>query len=150
METNKPINPRLISWEAGILLIPKYPILGAGVQKFEAATQAHFPGKTPHVAHNTFINFAANTGLLTGILFLSLIYTAWQRLRYARLQAVSLTDNDAYALCASSVSLAGFFVCSMFLDLIIYEPFYIALIINFIAYDRLRKARIKTDVDIDE
>jgi O-antigen ligase len=80
MEPEKPINPRLISWEAGLKLIPKYPILGAGVQKFEAATRAHFPGMTPHVAHNTFLNFSVNAGLPTGLLFLSLIYIGWKRL----------------------------------------------------------------------
>lgn len=137
VETDKPINPRLVSWEAGLRLIPKYPILGVGVQKFEAAAEYHFPGMTPHVAHNTFINFAANAGLLTGILFLALIITAWSRVRRARIQEISLKNHDYYALCASSTSLIGFFVCSIFLDLIIYEPLYMALIINLISSVRL-------------
>jgi hypothetical protein len=139
MEPEKPINPRLISWEAGLKLIPKYPILGAGVQKFEAATRAHFPGMTPHVAHNTFLNFSVNAGLPTGLLFLSLIYIGWKRLKFARNQNLPLDDLNYYALASSSVSLIAFFVCSMFLDLIIYEPLYIVLIINLIAYSNLQK-----------
>jgi len=137
VNAEEPINPRLVSWEAGLRLIPEYPIFGAGVQMFEAATSNHFPGKTPHVAHNTFINFAANTGLITGVLFLTLIYMAFSRLRFARKHELSLSDNCVFALTASSISIIGFFICSIFLDLIIYEPFYIALIINLISYNNL-------------
>ncbi|EHJ05139.1 O-antigen ligase family protein [Marinobacter manganoxydans] len=137
VNAEEPINPRLVSWEAGLKLIPEYPIFGAGVQMFEAATSNHFPGKTPHVAHNTFINFAANTGLITGVLFLTLIYLAFSRLRFARKKKLSLNDNCVFALTASSISIIGFFICSIFLDLIIYEPFYIALIINLISYNNL-------------
>jgi hypothetical protein len=139
VETNEPINPRLISWEAGLRLIPEYPVFGAGVQMYEAATRYHFPGMTPHVAHNTFINFSANTGILTGIMFLLLIYFSWQRLKYAKNTNGSFHDIYYYATIASSISLMGFFVCSIFLDLIIYEPFYIVLVINLIAWKGLEK-----------
>jgi hypothetical protein len=137
----KPINPRLVSWEAGLKLIPEYPLFGAGVQMFEAATRDHFPGMTPHVAHNTFINFAANTGLLTGLLFLGLIYIACKRLRYARKFNGSLNDVSYYALTSSSISLIGFFICSIFLDLIIYEPFYIMLIINLVSFNKMGESQ---------
>lgn len=143
VDEEKAINPRLISWEAGLKLIPEYPLFGAGVQMFEAATRNHFPGMTPHVAHNTFINFSANTGLLTGILFLSLIYIAWKRLKMARNLNIPLSDPLYYALASSSISLLGFFICSMFLDLIIYEPFYVVLIINLIAFNRLEVKQVE-------
>jgi hypothetical protein len=137
VEANEPINPRLISWEAGLRLIPEYPVFGAGVQMYEAATRYHFPGMTPHVAHNTFLNFSVNTGLITGLMFLGLIYISWRRLKKAILMDVSFSDFNYYATISSSISLMGFFVCSIFLDLIIYEPFYIALLINIIAFYRL-------------
>lgn len=139
IEASEPINPRLISWEAGLRLIPEYPVFGAGVQMFEAATRHHFPGMTPHVAHNTFINFSANTGILTGIMFLLLIYLPWRRLKGAKNTNGSFDDIYYYATVASSISLMGFFVCSIFLDLIIYEPFYIVLIVNLIAWKGLKK-----------
>lgn len=141
-ETEKPINPRLISWEAGLRLIPEYPVFGAGVQMFEVAVRDHFPGMTPHVAHNTFINFSANTGILTGLLFLGLVYLPWRRLHKAKNYKASFADVDYYAMMASSISMVGFFVCSMFLDLIVFEPFYIILIINLIAWRSLN-ARLK-------
>jgi hypothetical protein len=134
---DEPINPRVVSWGVGLRLIPIYPVFGVGVQMFEAAASDHFPGETPNVVHNTFLNFSANTGLLTGILFLGLIWLAWIRLKEARRMKVFFDDLDYYALVSSSTSIIGFFVCSMFLDLIIFEPFYIALIINLISYSRL-------------
>jgi O-antigen ligase len=141
LQANEPINPRLMSWEAGLRLIPEYPLFGAGVQMFEAATRVHFPEMTPHVAHNTFLNFSANTGLLTGILFLSLIYIGFKRLVSARRYSESLDNIYYYALASSSTSLIGFFVCSIFLDLIIYEPFYIVLIINLVAFSKLKNSQ---------
>lgn len=131
--TDEPLNPRLISWEAGLRLIPEYPVFGAGVQMFEAAANNHFPGKTPHVAHNTFINFSANTGILTGILFLILVYGAIKKIKLTSHPNFSIDETDAYAMASSSISIAGFFVCSIFLDLIIFEPFYIVLMINLLS-----------------
>ena len=139
IDANEPINPRLISWEVGLRLIPEYPVFGAGVQMFEAASRNHFPGMTPHVAHNTFLNFSANTGLLTGLMFLSLLFMAWKRLKNAKKFQTSFADFDYYATIASCISLLGFFVCSMFLDLIIYEPFYVVLMINLISWHSLSK-----------
>lgn len=142
VQTDEPINPRLISWEAGLRLIPEYPLFGAGVQMFEAAVRANFPGMTPHVAHNTFLNFSANTGVLTGLLFLFLIYGAWRRLIIAKKMQKELSDIPYYALVASSVSILGFFVCSVFLDLIIFEPFYVVLMINLISFSNLKSGEL--------
>ncbi|PTB99219.1 polymerase [Marinobacter sp. Z-F4-2] len=134
----EPINPRLVSWEVGLKLIPEYPLLGAGVQMFEAAAANHFPGETPHVAHNTFLNFSVNAGLISGFIFLSFIWMSFSRLRAARIWGLSINDVNSYALVASSISIIGFFVCSMFLDLIIFEPFYMVLMINLIAYENVK------------
>ncbi|MHA7881226.1 MAG: O-antigen ligase family protein [Saccharospirillum sp.] len=135
VESNQPVNPRLVSWSAGLKLIPIYPVFGAGVQKYEAATRNHFPGMTPHVAHNTFLNFSANTGLLTGIIFLGLVIAPIFRLKKVLKKGVlDLNNLNTYALASSTLGMVGFFICSLFLDLIIYEPFYIMTIINLIAY----------------
>ncbi|MBZ2167684.1 O-antigen ligase family protein [Marinobacter sp. F4216] len=133
----EPLDPRLVSWRVGLLIIEEYPFLGAGVQMFQAASQSLAPGETSNVAHNAFLNFSANTGLPTGFLFLGFIWMAWTRLRYAKRIGGDFSDSDYYALVCSSISILGYFVCSLFLDLIIYEPFYIALAINLIAYVRV-------------
>ncbi len=63
---------------------------------------------TPHVAHNTFLNFSVNSGLITGIMFLGLIYTAWRRLKLATESEHYLSDFNYYAVLASSISLISF------------------------------------------
>lgn len=141
VQTEEPINPRLISWEAGLKLIPIYPFLGVGVQKFEAAVSTHFPGMTPHVAHNTFLNFAVNSGIVSGFIFLMLIYGAFKKLKYCRSHSIDFNDNFHYALVSSSVGLLGFFVCSIFLDLIVFEPFYILLLINIISWQGVKETK---------
>ena len=141
VQSERPINPRLVSWEAGLKLIPEYPLFGAGVQMFEQATSFHFPGKTPHVAHNTFINFSANTGLLTGLIFIGLIFNVWRKFLVLRHFSISIEDDAYFAFAASSISIFTFFVSSMFLDLIIFEPFYIALMINLVSYKQILSDR---------
>lgn len=141
--TDEPLNPRLVSWTVGLKLILTHPFLGVGVQKFEAASDAYYPGETAHVAHNTFLNFAANSGLITGLLFLYLVYGPVKRLLKFRESGCHLSDHTyiSYALVASSISIIGFFVCSIFLDLIIFEPFYFSLIINLLSW-RLVKEKL--------
>lgn len=140
--STEPVNPRLISWEAAVRLIPEYPVLGAGVQMFEAAVSDKLPGFTPHVAHNTFLNFAANCGLVAGFLFLGLIVICFKRFRSRLKTEYDLKCPEDYALFASSISIFGYFICSVFLDLIIFEPFYFALLINLVAWKRLKEVNL--------
>lgn len=126
----EPINPRLVSWEMGLELIKKHPILGAGPQRFLEASAFYFPGRTPHVAHNTFLNFAANTGLITGLTYLSFFWLS--RKMYISNKKVLEEFPDrlhSYVNKASICSLVGFFVGALFLDLIIFEPFYFLLLV---------------------
>lgn len=138
-EQERPVNPRLVSWSVGVDIAMEYPFLGAGVQMFEAAARDLYPGKTPHVAHNTFLNFSANTGLITGFLFLLILYSSIKRSIFHGLSDPDLRDPYFFALAASGSSLVGFLVCSVFLDLIIFEPFYVMLLINLAAHHFISK-----------
>lgn len=137
--TNEPINPRLVSWEVGLKLIPEYPLLGAGVQRFQMASSYHFPGKSPHVAHNTFLQYAVDSGLPAGILFLSIAWVVFQRMRKIDRKTLDLNKPIHYCLVSSSIAYFGFFVCAVFLDLNIYEPIYYCLLINIIAWSHYSK-----------
>ena len=68
--SDEPINPRLASWSVGAKLAGEYPLFGVGPQRFQIASRVHFPGESPHVAHNTLLNFSANTGILAGLIYL--------------------------------------------------------------------------------
>jgi hypothetical protein len=125
-----PINPRIVSWTNAIGLVKKYPILGAGPQRFVEATRAHFPATARHVAHNTFFNFAANLGLIAAFIYLSFFWIAWKMYRWnKKVLDEHGSQLNTYINKAGLCSIVGFFVGSMFLDLIIFEPFFFLLLI---------------------
>ena len=126
------IDPRVQSWKTGIGLIAKYPILGVGVQRFQEATRVFYPEKNAYVAHNTFLNFAANSGLLNGIIYLSFYWLQFKRFRRIRKSEVDPNSTMSYINNSTMVALTGFYVGSMFLDLIIYEPFYFLLMLGLL------------------
>ncbi|MFT5996938.1 MAG: O-antigen ligase, partial [Glaciecola sp.] len=155
-EQTETINPRILSWQVGIELIKKYPLFGAGPQRFQEASRFHFPGKSPHVAHNTFLNFASNIGLIAGFIYLSFFWLSWRMYKWNKMHLSKSQDRfHTYVNNASFCSLLGFFTGALFLDLIIFEPFFFLLIIiianNFIlkkhstatALDEKEKSNIK-------
>lgn len=124
--TEEPLNPRLVSWEIGAKLIAKYPIFGVGPEKFLVASSTHFPGESPHVAHSTFFNFSANMGLIAGLTFISFFLSSFKQYKtISRTTEFSSTYHYINRSCAAA--LLGFFIGAIFLDLIIFEPFYFML-----------------------
>jgi O-antigen ligase len=138
------INPRLLSWEHGLTFIKKHPITGVGVQKFQQASRVYFPGDVPYVAHNTFLQLAANSGLLVGLLFLYLFKLIYQDYRYCVNKNIKKYPLLDYSNKAITTSLAGFFVSAIFLDLMIFEAFYYLLTMNIIKQYLFEK-RITSD-----
>jgi O-antigen ligase len=126
------IDPRVQSWKTGFSLIQKHPILGVGVQRFQAATQIYYPERPAYVAHNTFLNFAANTGLLNGIIYLAFYWLQIKRFKKIRKSEVDPKSTISYVNNSTMVALTGFYFGSMFLDLIIYEPFYFLLLLGLL------------------
>jgi len=126
--SEEPLNPRLRSWSVGIDIALKYPILGAGPQRFQYASNLLHPGKSPHVAHNTFLNFSANTGLIAGFIYLSFFYVSYKQFKEVRRMT---QDNSVFDYINLSCmgGLIGFFFGAIFLDLIIFEPFYFLLVL---------------------
>ena len=126
------VDPRVQSWGTGFNLIKKYPLLGVGVQRFQEATRVFYPERPAYVAHNTFLNFAANTGLINGMIYLSLYWLQFKRFRRIRKSEVEANSTMSYINNSTMVALTGFYVGSMFLDLIIYEPLYFLLMLGLL------------------
>lgn len=135
---NKPLNPRLASWQVGWGLALKYPLLGAGPQRFQYASQLHYPNKSKHVAHNTFLNFSANTGLIAGITYLLFFYFSFKQYKYVK-SKVEFDSIHNYINMSSMGGLIGFFVGAIFLDLVIFEPFYFLLVLISSNYWMVKK-----------
>lgn len=135
----EPLNPRLVSWSVGIGIAMEYPLLGAGPQRFQYASEQLFPGKSPHVAHNTLINFSANTGLIAGFIYLSFFWASFKQYKYVKLHVADNSTFD-YINMSCMGGLVGFFVGAFFLDLIIFEPFYFLLILITANYYLVKNA----------
>jgi O-antigen ligase len=143
IETEQPIDPRVQSWETGFNLIKKYPLFGVGVQRFQEATRIFYPEKTPFVAHNTFVNFAANSGLINGIIYLSFYWLQFKRFRRIRKSEVDPNSTMSYVNNSTMVGYTGFYTGSMFLDLIIFEPFYFLLLLGMLSEHIHNKQKVK-------
>ncbi len=137
--SEEPLNPRLASWQTGIELIKMHPLFGVGPQRFQHATRVYFPDKIAHVAHNAFLNFSANTGLLTGLMYLLLFYYSFKQYKYVA-RVVEFHSIFGYINRACGGSLIGFFVGAIFLDLIIFEPFYFILVLISANYFLVQKS----------
>jgi O-antigen ligase len=131
--TEEPVNARILSWTVGMGLIKNHPLFGVGVHRFQTASRIEFPGKSPHVAHNTFITFAVCNGLISGLLYL---YTFWASYLMIRKINRHTDNNSIYGYSANSAfaALGGFFIGAIFLDLIIFEPYYFLLMLLTACY----------------
>jgi hypothetical protein len=129
---SEPLNPRLVSWSNGLGHIKNHPLLGVGPQRFQHATRVYFPESTPYVAHNTFLSLAAQSGLLVGILYIYLFWLAYKNYKFCVKNDVKKYPVIDYVNKASITALAGFFICSMFLNLEIFEAFYYLLIMTLV------------------
>lgn len=139
LETEQPLNPRLVSWGVGIDIIKEAPLLGVGPQRFLIASHLLFPERAVHVAHNTFINFSANNGLPVGLSFLLVLFLCHRRYKECTHWKFAGCEEYEYIAKASYCSIAGFAVCSIFLDLVAFEGFYLAIMLSFASHYMIKK-----------
>ncbi|MCF2947749.1 O-antigen ligase family protein [Paraglaciecola aquimarina] len=132
VQSEQAIDPRVQSWKVGLGLIAKFPILGVGVQRFQEATRIYYPQQNPYVAHNTFLNFAANTGITNGLIYLAFLWLQYKRFRKIRKKEKDPRSTITYLNNSIMAAFVGFYTGSMFLDLIIYEPFYLLLLLGIL------------------
>lgn len=125
---------RIEIWKRGLGYIGEYPLLGVGLQNFvvaeETLAEARFQyarGWRGSVAHNSYIEIAAETGIPGLIFYLSMLVTAffslgrWKR-RYRRFDdpaarsLIILADMlraSVVAFAAGAVFLSTFFLSSL-------------------------------------
>jgi len=113
------INPRIESWKAGLGIIVDVPMRGVGFERFQIAGR-YYGHREKYVAHNTFIQIAANSGLIAGLIYLYILFLATKRYLMGNLRG-QYTSNVQMA---TSLGLIGFGLSSIFLNLLIYEMFY--------------------------
>ncbi len=126
---DKPLNPRLVTWAAGWEMIKDYPILGVGIEHYQTAGLSYIEGRV-QVAHNTLIQFASQAGVLAGLIYLWFFVNFYKSSKYVR----SKSKNNFNIAISNGlfISTVGFFICAIFLNLMITEMLYFLLLINVV------------------
>lgn len=110
---------RLELWGAGLRMIEDHPFAGIGLGNFKAEVPAYLlPGqRIDFIAHNTYIEVAAETGLPGLLLFLWILAATFRSLARTRRRA---RENDSALVYAATsgltAGLAGYSVAMIFLS----------------------------------
>jgi putative inorganic carbon (hco3(-)) transporter len=120
---------RIQAWKAAAGMIADNPIVGVGLASFGAAFPDYSDAK-PREAHNTFLQIAAESGLIAGLMYVLLgvgsIVALWRNgNRLKKIAAVEGQDNRLYLLNEAALgAMSGFIVCALFLSLQMFEIFF--------------------------
>jgi O-antigen ligase len=128
------VNARLTAWKGGGRMIESHPLTGVGLGSF-ATVLPRFIESKPRVAHNTLIQFAAESGIGAGIAYLLAVVWFFVCSQRISRRCHAIEDNDTRNILkvindASCVSFTGLTVCSLFLSLNVYEVFLYLILIN--------------------
>jgi len=124
-------------------MIRDYPLMGVGTGNFMRAFPEYHPSE-PHVAHNTFIQFAADNGLVAGLVYLFFLFNRLKNIftrpdptkEFARGLPRDYLDDLINAL------IIAFYCVALFLDLMIIEITYFVFLVTACKYslDRAKEA----------
>lgn len=130
---------RIQAWKAGVKMILRHPLTGVGVASFGQA-YPYFADSKPRVAHNTFIQIAAESGIFAGIFYVLVIFYALTIL----IKSKRYCTPDSFISCVADstfVALCGFVVCASFLTLTGFEiQFYLIILANSVGYLAFKEA----------
>ena len=137
IEGERSASDRVTAWKGGLGMILDQPLTGVGLGSFITALPDYIESRHM-VAHNTPIQFAAESGVGAGVAYVMLIYLFYaQSLKIRRMSRVR-DEPEAEQIylfnCAATASFSGLIVCSLFLSLNVYEIFFVLLLFNNALY----------------
>ena len=124
---------RLKAWKGGLRMIMKYPFTGVGLASFITALPDFYP-TSPRVAHNTFIQFTAESGVFAGLFYILIVITFFNNFRFIRNNVTKLKLPETHTISilnlSTFISFSGLIVCGLFLSLNFYEIFFFLSLLN--------------------
>lgn len=129
---------RIAAWKGGMLMLLDQPFFGVGLGSFITALPDYYPTE-PRVAHNTFVQYAAESGIGAGLAYIAIIMTFFKQSVSIRRRCESDFNKDEMKTIdiynnACTTSFVGLTVCSLFLSLNVYEIFFVLLLCNNALY----------------
>jgi O-antigen ligase len=134
---------RLMYWKAAVRMWRDHPMFGVGfgTANFETLLSSYLGKNDTHVAHNTYLQVLADSGIFAAILFTGLLLGTilWLNVaaRRCRRERPELADYP-YALQAS---LAAYAVGSIFLSRVTFD-FYYMLLMMVASWSVIQKAML--------
>jgi O-antigen ligase len=127
---------RIATWKQAIEVIENNPIIGTGIGNYPLAIKATADYREPIYAHNTYLDIAAETGILNGLVWISLLMAAF-------LEFCKYGKKDSLFL-MGAVGIVIFSVHSL-VETAIYSPTVLALFLIIISFSNLSLQNEKVD-----
>jgi O-antigen ligase len=136
---------RLMAWKAGARMVSSHPLLGVGLGNFKPLMPQYADPGTPidSMAHNTYIEVAAELGLPTLVVFLGIPFFSYRSLEKARRRArIVGREFPYYAASGLQAGLVGYMVGAFFLSAEYQKLFWLAIMLSM-CLPRLVRVRRK-------
>ena len=112
---------RITGWKVGLNMIESHPLIGIGLGRYKQVGAQYDPSgefaREPHIAHNAYLEIAAEMGIPMLVLFLMIILATFRTLRTVRKRA-SAVGAESLALWSLGVQsgLVGALVAVFFVS----------------------------------
>ena len=113
---------RLNAWKTAIEVASDYPLFGVGLGNLPVVYPQYSDAKA-RVAHNSFFQLLAEAGFPAALMWVMLLVVSFLRLQLVCMDA-SAEPTILYFARSLQISLAGYAVGAMFLDLALFDLFY--------------------------
>ena len=129
------VDTRIQTWNIGVEMIKEHPLVGVCIGRFRREVWLHYQrsGESGqiHVAHNTYLEYAAETGLPGAILFIGVLVGTFRELQRTRKLAQEVGNRflAEYAQ-AIQAGIVGFAVTSFFLSAASQKVFWFVIFIS--------------------
>ncbi len=113
---------RIRSWGVAVRMWADHPVTGVGPRNFTLLYRRYGPTDDVHVAHNSYLQMLAETGLPGFLLFVSLLVVS-----VLRLEMVRYRDKDSWAgrwASMMQISFVAFATGGLLLDLALFDLLY--------------------------
>jgi len=124
---------RLVAWKAGLNMIKAYPLTGVGLGNFKAVMVGYADPNADinSIAHNTYLEIAAELGIPALLLFLVLIGVSCSSLGRARRRALQLESSLlSQAALGMEAGIVGFAVAICFLSAEYQKLFWLMILLS--------------------
>jgi len=130
------VEARRETWSAGLRMVAEHPLTGVGLGNFKTTVPSYGDGSTEreHVAHNTYLELAAELGLPGVAAFVALLGCAYRSLERVRRSAAELGDRKLYRMVEGlQGGLIGYAVAAAFVSGQYQKLFWLLLFLSFCA-----------------